>query len=150
MKCPECGQEVAEEAKACPACGASLLEKTRTLPPGEIAPPPPADVAVPAGEPSFVVAGPIDKGVVFQINKGLSIIGRDPEADIFLNDVTVSRRHAQLRREEGGVYLKDLGSLNGTFVNGRIISEEVRLQDGDEVQIGRFRLTFYARGVEND
>jgi pSer/pThr/pTyr-binding forkhead associated (FHA) protein len=71
-------------------------------------------------------------------------IGRRPESDIFLDDVTVSRDHALLVRRNGEYYLDDLGSLNGTYVNRRRI-ESQRLSDGDELQIGKFKLTFLKR-----
>ena len=68
-------------------------------------------------------------------------IGRSPDCDIFLDDVTVSRQHAVLRRSDGGFVIEDQGSLNGTFVNRRRI-ESAKLADGDELQIGKYRLTF--------
>jgi pSer/pThr/pTyr-binding forkhead associated (FHA) protein len=84
-----------------------------------------------AGE-SFVPAGP------------RTLIGRSPDCDVFLDDVTVSRRHAELLSENGRFTIRDLGSLNGTFVNRRRI-ESVELEDDDEVQIGKYRLTFLLR-----
>jgi pSer/pThr/pTyr-binding forkhead associated (FHA) protein len=71
-------------------------------------------------------------------------IGRSPDSDIFLDDVTVSRRHAVLAREGAGFSIEDLGSLNGTFVNRRRVDAQ-RLEDGDEVQVGKYRLTFLER-----
>jgi pSer/pThr/pTyr-binding forkhead associated (FHA) protein len=68
-------------------------------------------------------------------------IGRSPDCDIFLDDVTVSRRHAVLRRRDGAFVIEDQGSLNGTFVNRHRI-ESAELTDGDELQIGKYRLTF--------
>jgi pSer/pThr/pTyr-binding forkhead associated (FHA) protein len=68
-------------------------------------------------------------------------IGRSPDCDIFLDDVTVSRKHAVLLQEDGRFTIEDLGSLNGTYVNRRRI-ESAPLEDGDEVQIGKYRLTF--------
>ena len=68
--------------------------------------------------------------------------GRHPESDIFLDDVTVSRRHAVFLRDEGGYRVRDIGSLNGTYVNRERI-DEVTLEPGDEVQIGKFRLMYY-------
>ena len=69
--------------------------------------------------------------------------GRHPESDIFLDDVTVSRKHAIFRRTEEGFVVHDVGSLNGTYVNRELV-DEVVLRTGDEVQIGKFRLVFYA------
>ncbi len=73
-----------------------------------------------------------------------TLIGRSPECDVFLDDVTVSRRHAELVRDGERVTIRDLGSLNGTFVNRRRI-EEATLADDDELQIGKYRLTFLLR-----
>jgi pSer/pThr/pTyr-binding forkhead associated (FHA) protein len=72
------------------------------------------------------------------------LIGRSPECDVFLDDVTVSRRHAELTREGETFSIRDLGSLNGTYVNRKRI-ESVVLEDDDEVQIGKYRLTFLQR-----
>jgi pSer/pThr/pTyr-binding forkhead associated (FHA) protein len=68
-------------------------------------------------------------------------IGRSPEAEIFLDDVTVSRNHALLVRRRDGLFVDDLGSLNGTYVNQRRI-ESHHLQDGDELQVGKYKLTY--------
>ena len=68
-------------------------------------------------------------------------IGRSPEAEIFLDDVTVSRNHALIVRRRDGLYIDDLGSLNGTYVNRRRI-ESHRLTDGDELQVGKYKLTY--------
>jgi pSer/pThr/pTyr-binding forkhead associated (FHA) protein len=69
--------------------------------------------------------------------------GRHPDSDIFLDDVTVSRRHAEFRRDGQSVKVRDVGSLNGTYVNRDRI-DEVTLSNGDEVQIGKYRLVYYA------
>ena len=71
-------------------------------------------------------------------------IGRSPETDVFLDDVTVSREHATLVRRGGDWFLDDAGSLNGTYVNRQRVDSH-RLEDGDELQIGKFKLTFFAR-----
>jgi pSer/pThr/pTyr-binding forkhead associated (FHA) protein len=73
-----------------------------------------------------------------------TLIGRSPECDVFLDDVTVSRRHAELVRAGDVFSIRDLGSLNGTYVNRKRI-EAADLTDGDEVQIGKYRLTFLQR-----
>ena len=83
-------------------------------------------------------------GQSFQPSEGQTLIGRSPECDVFLDDVTVSRRHAELVREEETFTIRDLGSLNGTYVNRKRI-ESVVLEDDDEVQIGKYRLTFLQR-----
>jgi pSer/pThr/pTyr-binding forkhead associated (FHA) protein len=71
-------------------------------------------------------------------------IGRSPDCGIFLDDVTVSRKHAVLTERDGGFFIEDQGSLNGTFVNRKRV-ESAQLEDGDELQIGKYRLTFFDR-----
>jgi pSer/pThr/pTyr-binding forkhead associated (FHA) protein len=96
----------------------------------------------PAAEPSLVIVKGPDAGERFVLDRAAVAIGRDPEAVIFLNDVTVSREHAVVNVEGSTVSIADRGSLNGTYVNGDII-EEATLSDGDHVQIGRFVLVFF-------
>jgi pSer/pThr/pTyr-binding forkhead associated (FHA) protein len=73
-------------------------------------------------------------------------VGRSTEGDVFLDDVTVSRKHAIFERRTGGAwFVRDVGSLNGTYVNGEQV-DETKLASGDEVQIGRFKVTFFAAG----
>ena len=74
--------------------------------------------------------------------------GRHPDSEIFLDDVTVSRRHAEFRRSGAGYTVSDVGSLNGTYVNRDRI-DRVRLNDGDEVQIGKYRLVFFSSHPDN-
>ncbi|HKP17703.1 MAG TPA: FHA domain-containing protein [Gaiellaceae bacterium] len=83
-------------------------------------------------------------GEQFIIDKQQTTVGRTPDCDIFLDDVTVSRRHAVIARSDDGFTIEDLGSLNGTFLNRHRI-ERSRLENGDEVQIGKYRLIFLAR-----
>jgi pSer/pThr/pTyr-binding forkhead associated (FHA) protein len=83
-------------------------------------------------------------GETFVPEQERTLIGRSPECDIFLDDVTVSRKHAVLIGRNGEFTIEDQGSLNGTFVN-RTRIESARLEDGDEVQIGKYRLTFLNR-----
>ena len=83
-------------------------------------------------------------GESFPLQGERMTIGRRPDADVFLDDVTVSREHATLVRRGGGWYLDDAGSLNGTYVNRQRVDSH-RLADGDELQIGKFKLTFFAR-----
>ena len=84
-------------------------------------------------------------GARFLLDQDSTTAGRHPEADIFLDDVTVSRRHAEFRRSEGGYEVVDVGSLNGTYVN-REPRNSQELTDGDEIQIGKFRLVFITAG----
>ena len=95
-------------------------------------------------KPYYLARHSFTAGSKFLIDKDVTGAGRYPESDIFLDDVTVSRRHAEIRREDGHFFVKDLGSLNGTYVNLQRV-EEAELADGDELQIGKFKLTFFAR-----
>lgn len=89
----------------------------------------------------IVLRGP-NTGARFLLDDAEVGAGRHPESDIFLDDVTVSRRHAVFVRESGSYVVRDVGSLNGTYVNRELIDES-GLEQGDEVQIGKFRLVFY-------
>src|SRR5436309_16137955 len=81
-------------------------------------------------------------GETFPLGTDETTVGRSPDCDIFLDDVTVSRKHAVVARREAHLEIEDLGSLNGTFLNRRRIESAARLSDGDELQIGKYRLTF--------
>jgi pSer/pThr/pTyr-binding forkhead associated (FHA) protein len=83
-------------------------------------------------------------GETFHPDSERTTIGRSPDCGIFLDDVTVSRRHAVLSRHDGLYTIEDQGSLNGTFVNRKRV-ESAQLEDGDELQIGKYRLTFLNR-----
>lgn len=98
---------------------------------------------LPEGAALLVVKRGPNAGARFLLDQDTTTAGRHPEADIFLDDVTVSRRHAEFRRNEGSFEVVDVGSLNGTYVNRERIDQTV-LRTGDEVQIGKFRLVFYA------
>lgn len=102
-----------------------------------------AVAALPAGSALLIVKrGPSD-GSRFLLDVDLTTAGRHPNAEIFLDDVTVSRKHAEFRRTEGRFSVTDLASLNGTYLNGKRVDSSP-LTDGDEVQVGKFKLTFYA------
>lgn len=99
--------------------------------------------ALPSGSALLIVKRGPNEGSRFLLDQNVTSIGRHPNADIFLDDVTVSRRHAEFHRDGAVFEVKDLGSLNGTYFDGQRI-DAARLVDGCEVQIGKFRLTFYA------
>lgn len=99
--------------------------------------------ALPSGSALLVVRRGPNTGARFLLDADVTSVGRHPDADIFLDDVTVSRRHAEFTRHGTRFEVKDLGSLNGTYFDGVRI-ESGMLTDGAEVQIGKFRLTFYA------
>ena len=104
--------------------------------------------ALPSGSALLVVRRGPNIGARFLLDADLTTVGRHPEADIFLDDVTVSRRHAEFLRNGTIFEVKDLGSLNGTYLDSNRISGTIGLSDGAEVQVGKFRLTFYASRVD--
>ncbi|MCU1510018.1 MAG: transcriptional regulator [Glaciihabitans sp.] len=106
-----------------------------------------AIAALPSGSALLVVRRGPNVGARFLLDADVTTVGRHPEADIFLDDVTVSRRHAEFLRNSTSFLVKDLGSLNGTYFDGSRIDSSP-LSDGSEVQIGKFRLTFYASRVD--
>jgi FHA domain len=107
-----------------------------------------AIAALPSGSALLVVRRGPNVGARFLLDADLTTVGRHPEADIFLDDVTVSRRHAEFLRSGRNFEVKDLGSLNGTYLDGNRIDGTIHLADGAEVQVGKFRLTFYASRVD--
>ena len=157
--CARCGRASPEGARFCSHCGAPLVrgggerpgESTSTISLGgtELAEAdyeePLADAAateaLPAGTALLLVKRGPNAGSRFLLDSDLTTVGRHPGSDIFLDDVTVSRRHAEFYRHGAGFIVRDVGSLNGTYVNRERI-EETALNDGDEVQVGKFRLTF--------
>ena len=98
--------------------------------------------ALPAGSALLIVRRGPDAGSRFLLDQDVTTVGRHPNADIFLDDVTVSRRHAEFHRSGGKFSVKDLMSLNGTYRNGTRV-ESAELTEGDEVQIGKFNLTLF-------
>ncbi len=96
---------------------------------------------LPAGAALLVVRRGPNAGSRFLLDQQTTSAGRHPSSDIFLDDVTVSRRHAEFRQVDGGYEVVDVGSLNGTYVNREPVDGAV-LANGDEVQIGKFRLVY--------
>jgi pSer/pThr/pTyr-binding forkhead associated (FHA) protein len=141
--CPNCGTNAGDEAVDCPDCGAALGQPTASFAPvgsvAESAAPQPTSAEGPV---LVVVKGP-QPGERFYLETSELTIGRDPESDIFLNDMTVSRAHAVLSVVSDAVEIRDLGSLNGVYVNGESVAEAT-LANGDSVQIGTFQMTFIA------
>jgi FHA domain/zinc-ribbon domain len=150
--CPECGFQNPEAANYCSKCGALLVkddvgaETTQTYTPEELADEEgPLDEIAAEGPALVVRSGGGRAGEYFSPQAERTTIGRSPDNDIFLDDVTVSRKHAVLVQSDGQFRIEDLGSLNGTFVNRRRIDAATRLQSGDEVQIGKYRLSFISK-----
>jgi hypothetical protein len=152
VHCPECGFQNPQSANYCSKCGALLIRDepgghtTMTFAPEELVDEegaPLDDLGV-EGTALVVRAGGGRQGETFPLEGDEVEIGRSPDADVFLDDVTVSRAHAVLSRDDAGYTIEDRGSLNGTYVNRRRV-EKAKLEDGDEVQIGKYRLTFFSR-----
>jgi len=155
--CPECGFTNADGANYCQRCGAfigqpesaagqeSSTATYRIDETGELVPVELEDVVRQGGGAALVVrAGGGRVGESFPLVRDRMTIGRRPDSDIFLDDVTVSRDHALIVRRGEDFHLDDLGSLNGTYVNRRRIDSH-HLGDGDELQIGKYKLTFLSR-----
>ena len=152
--CPECGFLNAEGANYCQKCGAFVgapeapptdpvtatyrIDETGELIPVEL------EDVVAHGAALVIRAGGGRVGESFPLDGERMPIGRRPDSAVFLDDVTVSRDHALIVRRGGGWHLDDLGSLNGTYVNRHRI-ETHRLEDGDELQVGKYKLTFLSR-----
>ncbi len=149
MLCPRCRHRNPEDAKFCLNCGAPLQDEgTLTFAPVEVEEETGEEMALPLdelepGQALLVVKRGPNAGSNFLIDKDVTTAGRHPESDIFLDDVTVSRRHAEIRRRDHRFYLHDNGSLNGTYVNRQRVDES-ELASGDELQIGKFKLVFFA------
>jgi len=167
--CSQCGSQNADNARFCSQCGTPLAP-----PPSEPAPAEttttvtfgaPAKVeseeraslnaadaaavdALPAGSALLVVQRGPGAGSRYLLDTDLSTVGRHPESDIFLDDITVSRRHVEFRRQDSRFRVHDVGSLNGTYLNGDRV-DDAELQNGDEVRIGKFRLIFFASDAQD-
>jgi pSer/pThr/pTyr-binding forkhead associated (FHA) protein len=160
MHCTRCGHENPEGSRFCVQCGAALAgggigeSATVILKVGddEIA----ADdellealadahagvvESLPAGSALLVVKRGPNAGSRFLLDRDVTTVGRHPDSDIFLDDITVSRRHVEFRREGGGFSVHDQGSLNGTYVNRKPV-DVATLAGGDEVQVGKFRFVY--------
>jgi FHA domain-containing protein len=163
LHCPECGFLNAEGANYCSRCGAYLgaaRERAGSKPggtpgepatatyrideTGELVPVDVGDVVADEGAALVIRAGGGRVGESFPLDHDRMTIGRRPDSDVFLDDVTVSRDHALLVRRGHDYYLDDLGSLNGTYVNRHRIDSH-RLEDGDELQIGKYKLSYLSK-----
>ena len=153
--CNHCGHRNPPDSSFCSSCGSALdvsSDRTITLTtvdPLQDASGPDDDVVVPMGD------LPVDKAVLivrsgtqagdrFALDADVTRLGRHPDSEIMLDDITVSRRHASIERTDEGYVVSDAGSLNGTYVNQERIDRAV-LQHGDELQVGKFRLVLFER-----
>lgn len=154
--CNQCGHRNPPTSVFCSSCGSpldSLDDRTITLAaidPLQNAPGTDDDLAVPLGElPTeigvLIVRAGAQAGARFPLAETLTRLGRHPESEISLDDITVSRRHAEIERTPEGYVVSDAGSLNGTYVNQERVDRLV-LRHGDELQVGKFRLVFFERG----
>ncbi len=166
--CTQCGQQNSDESRFCARCGAPLTRPGDPVGPGgptdststislasvdspdadavdedSLADAATVEALLPGSAMLVVKRGP-NAGSRFLLDKDLTTAGRHPDSDIFLDDVTVSRRHAEFARTGERFVVRDVGSLNGTYRNRERI-EEAALTGGDEVQVGKFRLMFLAR-----
>lgn len=161
MNCLKCGSESPAGSKFCSQCGAPLAsasETTRVIPVGteehpglleldtsEMA----AISELPEGAALLIVQRGSGVGARYLLDTDVAAVGRHPDSDIFLDDITVSRHHAKFVKRGADTFVEDLGSLNGTYVNRTLVDGSAQLRVGDEVQIGKFRLVFFLgeRGV---
>ncbi|MDQ1395631.1 MAG: hypothetical protein QOG64_890 [Acidimicrobiaceae bacterium] len=158
MFCNKCGHRNPPGSNFCRSCGNALDQagdETTTItlvppePPGGDLPTGEVAVAVdelPEGLGMLVVKRGPNAGSRFVLEQPTTKVGRHPDSDIFLDDVTVSRRHAEFAHESNGYRVRDVGSLNGTYLNRERIDEGM-LANGDEVQIGKFKLVFLDAGA---
>ena len=155
--CNNCGHENPDNSNFCSSCGAVLTPERGSTSDTTITFSAPSEaeaedeISIPLeeleeGKAILVVKRGPDAGTKFFLDSDVVSAGRDPNSDIFLGDVTVSRKHAEIRREGNEFRLVDAGSLNGTFVNGNRV-ETSRLSNGDEIQIGKFKLVFFTGGT---
>ncbi len=163
QKCTNCGSQNSADAKFCSQCGTPLVvpgedqvavdstatitfgipastevEERQALNDSDAA----AVDALPPGHALLVVARGPGAGSRYLLDSDLTTVGRHPDSQIFLDDITVSRRHVEFRRDGNTFSVRDLGSLNGTYVNSDRI-DDTSLQNGDEVRIGKFRLLYF-------
>ena len=159
--CPSCGHENARGANFCSSCGVRIGairdEKTDAIAVEDLVGADASSDDQAAEDQGFDRSGfGPEMGILFvgagskagsryALDTEVVTAGRHPDSTIFLDDVTVSRRHAEVRNEAGNYIVRDVGSLNGTYVNRERV-DEATLHDGDELQVGKFKLVFY-RGI---
>ncbi len=159
LECGKCGSSNATGSNFCSNCGTRLkaelsTDTTRVIPvftaDGSSAAKLREDdlkaiEALPKGNALLVVTRG-NLGSRYLLDKPVTTVGRHPNSDIFLDDITVSRHHAKLLKVDGQVRVEDQGSLNGTYVNRTLVDHSAALRNGDEVQVGKFRMVFFMSG----
>lgn len=158
-QCTRCGGDVGSEPRFCPACGATISPSgavstpapevtgtihalgTTTTDSGPLTPVEQLPAGLPSGSHFLVVAKGPSTGMTLELTESPTTAGRSADTAIFLDDITVSRTHAQFERAGHHWTLRDLGSLNGTYVNRHPI-DLVELNSGDEIQIGKYRFRY--------
>jgi len=150
--CTHCGHPNRDDARFCAECGHALQgDPTLSITPVEVDDEAQDEFPFPhdeleRGQALLLVKRGPNAGSTFLIETDATTVGRSPESDVFLDDVTVSRAHAVVERRAGDeFFVRDIGSLNGTYVNGEQV-DETKLASGDEVQIGMFKLMFFTAG----
>ncbi len=141
--CSKCGERLnvpsGDTTKVIPAVGADDTGVQPALAPEDMA----AVNALPEGHALLIVERGPNAGARYLLDTDTVSVGRHPDSDIFLDDITVSRHHATFRRTPEGVVVEDHTSLNGTYVNRTLIEHPVLLRPGDEVQIGKYRMLYF-------
>jgi pSer/pThr/pTyr-binding forkhead associated (FHA) protein len=150
--CTHCGHPNRDDARFCAECGHALQgDPTLSITPVEVDDEAQDEFPFPhdeleRGQTLLLVKRGPNAGSTFLLESDATTVGRSPESDVFLDDVTVSRAHAVIERRDGDAFfVRDIGSLNGTYVNGEQV-DETKLASGDEVQIGMFKLMFFTAG----
>jgi len=160
ITCPACGYEMEDGARFCSRCGEKIgsVESTSIMPTiddqtlnneldtNDIA----AIDALPIGSALLVVLKGPGSGARFLLNQDRTVAGRGPQSDIFLDDITVSRSHASFVKEQGTFMIEDMGSLNGTYVNRKLLKEPLLLKNGDEVQVGKYKMVYFLGSSGSD
>lgn len=159
MICSRCGRDNAEDSNFCANCGERLAPPG--TPPGDSTSIIPAVVdeathttelsaddqvavsSLPKGHALLIVARGPNIGARYLLDTDVTTVGRHPDSDVFLDDITVSRHHVKLLRQGDQIVVEDQNSLNGTYVNRTLVDGSALLRNGDEVQIGKFRMIYF-------
>ena len=146
MACAGCGHRNVPTANFCSSCGAQLERVDITTEISAITLESPDGIEIDRSafgvhEGLFVVLQGAKTGARYALDDDVVTVGRHPKGTIFLDDITVSRRHAEVRRDGARYWVRDVGSLNGTYVNRERV-DDTELSDGDELQVGKFKLVF--------